>query len=289
MNYSEFKHTMIDGLVARLPEGTSVELKQVCKNNGRILDGVSILLPDENLAPTVYLEQYYLRYREGEPFGELLEEIAGVPLAYRIDAEEAESLFDPAYIIPRIRVRAVNDAWNRGLLQDKPHRRVFDLSLLCYWTPDIGFMRDGFVSVRYGDLDNLNLSETELLDLALKQSEEEDPCRLIPMTDFVPVHTDRSFTDPLYVLTTERKIFGARALFYRDAPEMIMSCFSEDCYILPSSVHECIVVRSFGQDPGELSGMVSEINRKVVDPQEVLSDNIYQFRYSTGTISPAGK
>ena len=52
----------------------------------------------------------------------------------------------------------------------------------------------------------------------------------------------------------------------------------EDYYILPSSIHECIVIPKKEEiDPEELKIMVREINATQVQPEEVLSDEIYQY------------
>ena len=54
----------------------------------------------------------------------------------------------------------------------------------------------------------------------------------------------------------------------------------EKFYVLPSSVHELLVVPSnIGMDVGQLKEMVTSINASEVALEERLSDNVY--RYST--------
>ena len=49
-------------------------------------------------------------------------------------------------------------------------------------------------------------------------------------------------------------------------------------YILPSSIHEVILVpESFGLEPERMQEMVKEINQTGVAPEEVLSDSVYYF------------
>lgn len=49
-------------------------------------------------------------------------------------------------------------------------------------------------------------------------------------------------------------------------------------YILPSSVHEVILLPDNGEEsPEELRRMIREVNREHVAPEEVLSDNLYYF------------
>jgi hypothetical protein len=54
-----------------------------------------------------------------------------------------------------------------------------------------------------------------------------------------------------------------------------------DFFILPSSVHELIIVPDNGEDPQILQRMVKEVNSTQVSAQDVLSDNIYRFRRNT--------
>ena len=52
-----------------------------------------------------------------------------------------------------------------------------------------------------------------------------------------------------------------------------------DLYILPSSIHEVILLLDdeYVQSSEELREMVRETNRMVVDQEEVLSDHIYHY------------
>ena len=51
----------------------------------------------------------------------------------------------------------------------------------------------------------------------------------------------------------------------------------DDLLLLPSSVHELIVLRATGADYRELKRIVREINDTVVDPEEILSDSVYKY------------
>ena len=50
-----------------------------------------------------------------------------------------------------------------------------------------------------------------------------------------------------------------------------------DLYILPSSVHELIVISAEKADPVELETMVQMINQNEVKEAERLSDHIYRY------------
>lgn len=50
-----------------------------------------------------------------------------------------------------------------------------------------------------------------------------------------------------------------------------------DLYVLPSSVHEVIVISTQAGEPDDLQEMVQEINNSEVAPEERLSDSVYKF------------
>ena len=75
---------------------------------------------------------------------------------------------------------------------------------------------------------------------------------------------------------------GAAALFYPGTQAMIAHVLDEDYLAIPSSLHEFIIIRASRiQDMAHLQKMVYEANRRIVSPEDVLSDNV--LRYSKGT------
>ena len=90
----------------------------------------------------------------------------------------------------------------------------------------------------------------------------------------------------MYVLSNEIRSFGAAAILYPGCLKKIRDYLGEDYYVLPSSVHEVIVVReSTAPDKRYLNEMVSEINESQVEAEEVLSDNAYFYSASQGRLS----
>ena len=82
----------------------------------------------------------------------------------------------------------------------------------------------------------------------------------------------------MYVLTNKQKMFGAGVIFYPGILELIESILGDHFYILPSSVHECILVPDQGQYSRiELKRMVKEVNDSQVEDEEILSYEIYYY------------
>ncbi len=92
---------------------------------------------------------------------------------------------------------------------------------------------------------------------------------------------------PMYVLTNEKKFYGAGAFCIKSIVQDVMEFMKCDIFIFPSSKHELIIVpaNSLCQDAKELTQMVHQINQDMVDEKDRLSDNVYHLCYKTGALS----
>ena len=67
------------------------------------------------------------------------------------------------------------------------------------------------------------------------------------------------------------------------AKSYVVERIGSDFYVLPSSVHELLLVRNdAGVDPAYLRQMVREVNAAEVQESEQLSDNIYTWSADAG-------
>lgn len=83
---------------------------------------------------------------------------------------------------------------------------------------------------------------------------------------------------PMYVITNRARTNGAGAILYPELLKDFATAIHKDLFILPSSVHECILLPVFGDENiDELKSMVKDINETQVAPEEVLSDSVYYY------------
>ena len=61
VTYEEFKEQMREKAESEI--GGRAIVKPVKKLNGVVLDGLSIMTLDSNISPTIYLNDYYLQYK----------------------------------------------------------------------------------------------------------------------------------------------------------------------------------------------------------------------------------
>lgn len=87
---------------------------------------------------------------------------------------------------------------------------------------------------------------------------------------------------PMHVLTNPDLHYGAGLIMNNSILRHILDKMNEDVYILPSSVHELIVLpASFVDDVKYLTDMVHSINLSCVDQKDRLSNDVYKVDYTT--------
>lgn len=113
----------------------------------------------------------------------------------------------------------------------------------------------------------------------LEQAEREVPdFKLQSMVSLLGIEEEGG--SGLYVLGREDGQFGAAVLGYPEELKKAAQSLGEGYYILPSSVHEVIILpdsKASDIKPEELQQMVSEINQTQVQENERLSNSVYHF------------
>lgn len=90
----------------------------------------------------------------------------------------------------------------------------------------------------------------------------------------------------IFVLTNDDGRFGAVWIMYENVMKDVADKIGRNFYILPSSVHELILLTDYGcSSAEELKNMVVDINKTVVDTTDKLSDSIYYYNSLTYTIT----
>lgn len=92
-----------------------------------------------------------------------------------------------------------------------------------------------------------------------------------------------------YILTNTKKINGASSLLFNHVFREFANKVEDDLYILPSSIHEVLIVqaRGYSSDLPELAAMVRDVNNTEVAVDEILSYSVYKYSRDTDTLDIA--
>ncbi len=188
---------------------------------------------------------------------------------------------DPAALLDRITYRLVNHAQYSARLEQRPAVLMGDLCLLFQIDISDNDEISRTVPITHELLSHLNLSPRELMKLAKQNTMRLQPPVIDTMEErlgLLPFFT--AIRPTMLIITNPDNFYGAGAILYPGMAQQIAARLrTEDYLILPSSVHEMLVIPRFMDgDIAGLRAMIQEINETEVAPQDRLSDNVYELR-----------
>lgn len=177
----------------------------------------------------------------------------------------------------------VNTEWRQDILPGIPHHSFMDLSIIYAYVPD-GILEFNRYIITNETLGLNQITKDELFELAFENTRKMLPPSIIPMfeilknggvTDFP---FDPELDDGILVISNSIGFFGAVSIIYEDILFEISCKFESDLYILPSSIHECLIVPVYlFKNSDDLVNTVRYVNKNNVDPIDRLSDHIYCY------------
>ncbi len=282
MTYYQFIHEVEVKVKEGVREDTTVYIHSAVKNNGTTRHGLTIAETGINIFPTIYLEEYYQQFQAGST----LENIAGDILKLYGEVRfqrsfESESVKDYERVKKKVVYRLVNREANKDLLKEVPYEEYLDMAIVFYVLFEVNSYGMASMMIKDEHLDMWNVPAKEISRRA-----HENTRRLLPgefktmkvvLQELLKVEEEDK-DDVMYVLSNRLRSYGAAVILYRDRLEEIGECLGENYYVLPSSVHEVIIIaESAAPGQEELSDLVTEINTTQVDAEEVLSNHAYYY------------
>lgn len=288
MTYQEFKQHILEGVCDTLGSDYTISIQDIIKNNDTHYDGLTILSPRHNLAPTIYLNGYYRDYQGGRCLTDIVRDILSVYEQNRPAKKIDVSFFtDYDKVKSRIVFQLVNYERNRSRLADVPHFRYLDLAILFNCLLESESFGSATILIRNQHLQLWSVTDDDLYPLALSNTPRLLRSQLRNMTDILggladddslPRLPEADASRPIYVLTNQYNRNGSVCILYEGLLKRFADQLSSDLYILPSSIHEVLIIPAVpGSSKQELSGIVQDINDSQLSREEVLSDHVYFY------------
>lgn len=306
LTFDEFKETVKNEVKEFLPENfhtADIKLKVFEKNNNVKLTGL-IIESDCNMSPTIYIDNFYKKYQKGTDINIILQEIAKIRMEYDVtDDFDVTTVTDFNKCRKKIMPRLIGAEENSEILKVRPHIRIENLAVT--FCIDLGENKEGLMSVpvQFELMETWNVTAEQLYEIALENLTKADIGVFIPMKEilFAGVLSelkeicdgdeeearrklDQMIPDNnLWVLTNKRRVNGANMLLDRSVMEDVIKEVGTDFFILPSSIHECIILPAdSGMDSQQLETMVCEVNETQVEKEERLSNSVYRYTLENG-------
>lgn len=262
-----------------------IEYNEVQKNN--VNKEAYRLIPktQKTCSPVAYCENFE-NYSDNTEIAKELINIWNKGKSYEIP--DIEELGSREFILKNVYPKVVANTNNE--LIDGQHlvfKEFLDMFVIYY--VNIGADNEGTASYNVQEkmIANAGIDMEELHSQAIKNLEKEVSIK--DMQDIIMNIigiTDESEFDfsqvpeenQMLVLSKKDSMYGASVILCASVLEKLDSFWNGEFVILPSSVHECISVRSDGFTLQEMKEMVMEINDTEVSPEDRLTDSVYVYR-----------
>lgn len=324
IDFTSFTQTILKNLQEKLEPDYTVFSHNVKKNNGIELTGIVVRHSGHSTSPTIYIDNFYrkgITKEETESVSDALyHEFCASEFEDDMDLSDF-ALFDKAK--KKLAFKLINAEKNKELLRAVPHRLFHNLAIVFYYTvQEAPFYGKATILVRDSHMRKWGTNVEELMKIAQQNTPVLFPSVINDMEDVMRAILSESLKEdikaakigekekeelldekwfddliaqmsrddgsrkiPMYVLTNRQKLYGAACMLYPEVLKKIAEKLRQDFYVLPSSVHEVILVPANAEtDQESLREIVTDINRTQVAEDEVLADSVYYYTRSRDTI-----
>ena len=312
MEKNKFIELVAEHILEYMPESykeATVEVMERAKNNDTKLHGLIIRNKNNegwDSAPILYLDSYFDVYRfGGKDMEDIMHEIAreydlhsrNIP-QFELPEMTRDGIGDKVY------VKVINTRTNQERLKDLVNLPVDGgFSLTVYIDMDMP-KKDAMIQVTKDMAEKMDYDERELMQDAMQNTISAYPAelaemykvmmdvsglrRLVPEDNMLNAANASAEDVSMLVVTNSDKFFGATALFYPEMEKRIAEIVGGSYYVLPSSVHEMIVLPDNGTlEERELAQMVRTVNAAEVHPEEQLGNKVLYYNAAHERLSVA--
>ena len=294
MNRIRFAEEISRQVLAVLGEGYETELSRVRKNNGVLKDVLHIRKAESECIPCFYMDELYRSYCSGESELLLAEQLADIVWneCERV-REQVPDFLERDWIVSHLFIRMIQAESNEEWLQDAVYVEYLDLLAVFYVLTE-----DAEEGIKSYQLPKNVWEALELGDAqAYFPTVVANTRHLFPEKMWCVEHTVREcnisgteqvstvlvpakeyISQQLYVLSNYRRINGAAVVLYPDLLRQLGEKFGGDFYVIPSSVHEVLLLKKTEEEePERLNRTIQTVNEQQVQPEEVLSNHVYLY------------
>lgn len=277
MKKKEFQKAIQEEMRKRFPE-MEISIESVEKRDSYI--GLQVRKKGERTGIAINLDAAYSDYLKNDDYTmtcakietQIIDEVRNAPT---IDIDGIGSY---ETIRPKLSLQLIPAPQN-GMLENVPHTMYADLALIYrieLFRSDNG---GAFITINNELLKKFEISKEQLHQDAVENSMEQDPIIIQNIEDILGMEAGLGLQESVfYCITNKRCMNGASVLAYPDFADQVAKRLEGNFYILPSSIHELMLLKDDGKDMSLfLDHMIQEVNRESVKPEERLSDHAYYY------------
>lgn len=252
MGFEEFREKILQEIHVRADGAFQVKKHDMTKNNHVKQSGIAVVKEETDIGPCVYLDEFYREYESGGmKFEEIVDEAYRLTLKHMDDVPDVDlpGLTKWETVQRNVYAKLINAEQNREQLGVIPNRIFLDLAVVYYAAVrDYAKEENGTLLIRREHMEEWGQKEETLYQTAMRNMRAEGEAdfatiqtvikRIMPDISFPDEEGKESPGTNMYILTNNRRRFGAAEILDKKTLRMIADQIGDRFIVLPSSVHE---------------------------------------------------
>ena len=293
MDYESFKKEFTEDIKEKLYEmgygDVDIKINNIKKVN-RDYEAMNVVPEGGVMGVSFNLEEIFTKFEQSGDYDSVLKNTTsfvanGIDTAPKTDID---NLLNYEEMKNKLSIEVISAEANKELLLNIPHDRIEDLAAVYRFVLKSESTGKASILVSNEMMQKMGITHEQLKNDALYNAPIIRPAVIKGMNEVIKelmgkeayelANGTGNVEESVYVATVPDKDSGAGVLSYQNFMDQAAERVGGDFFILPSSIHEILIVKDDGEMKAELlRNMVQQINRTELMPEDKLSDNVYHY------------
>ncbi|SCY23298.1 hypothetical protein SAMN02910451_01852 [Butyrivibrio hungatei] len=294
MDYENFKEQFVEDVKEKLYEqGTEVDITVNTVNKlNESYEAMTVKPEDSNIGVNIGIDKFYGAVEDGTSYEDVVDKAVkvisdGFENRPQIDVA---SLTDYDQMKDKLVMEVVSAETNKEMLENVPHQNMEDMAVVYRFVLNSDDEGRASILATNQMIENMGVTPEQLHADALENAPRIKPAEIkgmgevlaemmgVEQAEMMGLYPVRPEDEQIFVASVPDKVHGAGVLAYQDFMDQAAERAGGDFYILPSSIHEILIVPDNGKMRlSDLENMVKEVNATQVAPADKLTDNVYHY------------
>ena len=293
-SFNDFKVTFANDIEVKLVQSgikADVQERNVQKLN-ESYTGLTVTPEGSNIGMNLCLDRFYNAIENGTSYEEVMEEAMKIvqKALNECPIVDISEMTDYEKMKKNLVVQVVSAERNAEMLKDVPHTLIEDLAVVYRFIINRDEIGMASILVTNQILETMGVSPAQLKADAMEYAPKNKPVEIKGLIELMIEMMGREQammmglvpsdnpSEQILVATVPDKVQGAGVIAYPGFFEQAAERTHGDFYLLPSSLHEVLMVPDIGKMGYRvLADMVQDVNNTQVAPEDKLSDTVYHY------------
>ena len=297
MGYDEFKTAIMEAVEDKIKEqdieGVSIRNDEIMAADG-MTDRLIVSMEGSNISMAFRFQEIYDGYN-GDIDAQAESLVDNIKLNLQVkEKEDGVKDFITNYEKAKDHMLLRLIPGDSPALAETPHEMIEDMALVVSLQLESFSDENGRACCMVTDslMNMYGVSKEELFEVARANSLEQEPVKISPMGSVIAnMLREEDFSMPgdmgevAFIATNTSGFHGAAVLGYPDFAEKAAEEIGGSFYLIPSSVHEFILIKDDGRCGAKnFNSMIKDVNETILSPRDRLSEQCYHYNAKTKTL-----